>query len=66
MYRVLQTKQQTELRFEPLARQAGCEELRFQLMKLGLLYDALSKESKIFVDNIAKSTTGSNDFTNLL
>jgi hypothetical protein len=43
LYQVLYTKQQNDLRFEPIQKEAGYDDLRFQLMKLSLLYDTLSQ-----------------------
>lgn len=66
LYRVLQVKQQTELRFEPLQKAAGYDEVRFQLMKLSLLYDAISAESKAFADSIVTEAGSASNFKALL
>jgi len=42
-------KQQAELRFEPEQRQAGFDELRFQMMKLSLMHDSLTKDCKEYL-----------------
>lgn len=54
MYQVLQLKQSVQLKFEPAQRAAGYDELRFNLMKLSLLYDSLSKESREYLDSQAR------------
>lgn len=53
LYQVIQTKQQNELRFEQSQRAAGYDEIRFQLMKLSLLFDTLDAKSRDFVDGNA-------------
>ena len=57
-------KQQTELRFEPLQRAAGFDEIRFQIMKLSLLYDSLNEECKKYVDEFCRPSAS--DFKGLL
>ena len=64
MYQVLQLKQSVQLRFEASQRAAGYDELRFQLMKLSLLYDSLSSECKEYIDAQAKPI--SHDFKAVL
>ena len=49
MFQVFQIKQQTELRYEPEQKVAGNDELRFQMMKLSLLHDTLSKDCQKFL-----------------
>lgn len=53
LYQVIHTKQQTELRFDQGQRAAGYDEIRFQLMKLSLMYDTLEKKSQEFLDKHA-------------
>jgi hypothetical protein len=50
LYQLVQLKHAVELRFEPLQRATGHDELRFNLMKLSLAYDGLSKELKAYLD----------------
>lgn len=64
LYQVLLLKQQTQLKFEPLQRKAGNDEIRFQMMKLHLTYEGLSAESKTFVDSHARPAHA--DFKSLL
>jgi len=42
LYQVLLLKQQTQLKFEPIQRQAGNDEIRFQMMKLHLTYEGMT------------------------
>lgn len=64
LYQVLLLKQQTQLKFEPLQRQAGNDEIRFQMMKLHLTYESLTAESKALVDSYARPNHA--DFKSLL
>jgi len=64
LYQILLLKQQTQLKFEAVQRQAGYDELRFQMMKLHLTYEGLSTESKAFVDSFARPNHA--DFKNML
>ena len=53
LYQVMQLRQQVDLRFEPEHRATGHDMLRFQLMKLSLLFDTLSSESRQVIDRDA-------------
>lgn len=43
-------KQQTDLRFDSSQRNAGYDQLRFQLMLASIMFDGLNKESKQFIN----------------